>query len=506
MSWLTKAIGVDKVIETKLNDIILGQTMPYQTQVHALLEYRAREYKAWASGNPDNLLTFYKHTIEPSVYSINRLMFWSWVGGINVPKMHYPSTEIILNYIRGIVFSGDVKIEPTKKGASETDIESMTERIEAMKKDINFDDFVANGSTYETYSGSLGFKFVIDTEVHDKPIIELYPKERLEVITKYGKTQQIIFKDEYYRQNKLYTLLSIYGKGYIDYKLYRDKKEVNLSELEETKNLQRFEFNPKIILATWKKNKPVSSEFSELPYGGSDFEGGTDIFHSIDEIFSTMMLYIRRNRPIMGVDESLLPVNENGSQTITPREFQFDMIKFRNNDTNKDKIYRDNPEIKTESYLTSIKDLMLSIYQKIGMSYVTVSDSGIGANASGDSIDKREKSTTTMRDTKIKGWVHTLDEVTRIYLICEDLIENHIITRDYKDWDFLAVFPEYNGQTFSERLDDIVKAKNIGIMDTKTAVERVYGEDYDDETKKKIVLNAKLENGETLLESDVQIE
>ena len=122
------------------------------------------------------------------------------------------------------------------------------------------------------------------------------------------------------------------------------------------------------------------------------------------------MLYIRRNRPIMMVDENLLPQSLDGSRTTVPREFEFDMIKQRSHDLNKNMIYRDNPKIETQAFMDSISSLMLSIYQKVQMSYASVNDSGIGANASGDSITKREKSTTIMRDSKIKLWIPYVEQ------------------------------------------------------------------------------------------------
>lgn len=501
MSWFTKMIGVDRVVENKINQAMLNMNAPNSIMNPQLLEYRQREYKTWASSNANNLLIFYKSVQEPTLTETNRLMFWEWVGGINVPKVHYPAPEILLNYIKGILFSGDVEISISNE--DEKVQQEYNDRIDRAKKDINFDEFTSNGSLFETYSGSLAAKFVIDKEVHDKPIIQLYPAERFELRTKYGKTVEITFLDEYWKGTKVYTLRSRYGKGYIRYELWYENKQVKLSTLEETKDLEDIMFNKDVMLATWKKNKTVSNEFSELPYGGSDFEGITDIFHSIDEIFSTLVLYIRRNRPVMGVDESLLPVNKDGSATVTPKEYQFDMLKFRNNDSNKDKIYRDNPEIKTDAYMTSIAELMMSAYQKVGMSHATVNDSGIGANASGDSITKREKSTMIMRDSKIKLWIPFIENVMRLYFVCEDYMKNNIITRLYDDLEWSITFADYNGQTFAEKVEELSKAKASGLIDTATAIDKLYRNDLTEEERKELVKNAKLEAGVPLFESEV---
>lgn len=506
MSWLTKILGVDKAVQKQVKDILNdGPMLPNSVASPRLLQYRSEENKVWASSNPNNLLAFYKHKQEPVLYA-DRFQFWSWVDGINVPKVHYPAPEIILNFIKGILFSGDLTITGDNEVASETEINDFNSRILNALEDIGFDDFAHNGSLYETYSGSLAAKFVIDPEVHGKPIIQLYPKEKFELETKYGKVIEYIFIDTYYRKDKTYTLHSHYGKGYIRYKLYEDDKLVGIDKIPDTAGLKDFEYGGDIILAAWKKNRTVSNEFSELIYGGSDFEGIIDIFHAIDEIFSSLMLYIRRSRPIMGIDESLMPMNADGSKTIIPKEYSFDMLSFRNNESNKDKIYRDNPEIKTDAYMTSIQDLMLSAYQKIGISYSSANDSGIGANASGEAISKREKTTTVMRDSKIKLWMPFIVETLRIYFICEDLMENTIINKDYKDWKIRVEFPEYNGQTFAEKVKETKDAIDAGVMDIATGVDRVYDRDYSEEEKALIVRNAKIEKGAPLFQKDLEVE
>lgn len=515
MGWFTKMVGIDKVVSQQIQNALQGAVIPTSVANPQLLEYRSKEYRVWASSNADALLTFYKQNAEPTTHA-DRLMFWQWVGGINVPKLHYPAPEIILSHIKGILFSSELNIEMVKDDASDTEVDLMNDRLTKAIDDINFDEFTSNGSLFETYSGSVAIRVVMDKAVHDKPILQQYPRERFEVKSKYGKTIEIIFDDEYYKGNKTYVLRSFYGKGYIKYKLYEVRsgkpKEVVLSTLEDTKNLIDVTFKPGIILATWKKNKTVSNEFPELPYGGSDFEGVTDIFHSIDEMFSTLMIYIRRSRPMMFIDESLIPYNSDGTRTVIPKEFEFDLNKFRNNESNQNKIFRDNPQIETSQHMATISELMLSIYQKIQISHASINDSGIGANASGESIAKREKSTTIMRDSKIKLWIPYIKEVLRLYLACEELMDLGTFTPTdfelntydaYKDWTIKVEFPEYNGQTFKEKVEELAQAKQAGLIDTALAVDKLYGRELTEDEKRVLVTNAKLESGQPLLQEDV---
>ena len=61
--------------------------------------------------------------------------------------------------------------------------------------------------------------------------------------------REVIFKKSYEAKGKQYVLNERYGYGYIINELYQGEKHVDLSVLEETKNLQDFTFDRKTILA-----------------------------------------------------------------------------------------------------------------------------------------------------------------------------------------------------------------------------------------------------------------
>ena len=133
-------------------------------------------------------------------------------------------------------------------------LNKLNDRLWQVFEDNDIDSIFQNGAVMESYSGGLGFKFNIDTALTNQPIIELYPQERIELTTKYRRIVEIIFIDKYYKDKKEYTLKSIYGIGYIDFKLYNDKGvEVLLTTLESTRHLERKEFPQKVLMAVFKK-------------------------------------------------------------------------------------------------------------------------------------------------------------------------------------------------------------------------------------------------------------
>ena len=49
-----------------------------------------------------------------------------------------------------------------------------------------------------------------------------------------------------------------------------------------------------------------------------------------------MSLYIRRSRPILSLNENMIPVSEDGKSQVMPKEYEFDIVKLqRNSDAEK---------------------------------------------------------------------------------------------------------------------------------------------------------------------------
>lgn len=507
MSWLTKLLGVDKMVDKKIEEHLKGITIPDMIDNPELQDYRAREYRVWASSNANAILNFYQVNQKADSDGLDRFQFWNWVGGRNVPKLHYPAAESLLGHMKSILFGGDVEIYLHKDNVSDAEVEAMNKRVKDLLEDINFDEFLHKGSDIATYSGTLVPKITVDTVFHNKPLVELYPRERIEIKTKFGKPYEYIFKDTYSLKDKDFILHTIYGKGSISYRLYNDKgKEVPLATIEELAKLEAFVYPGEFILATHLKNRTTSAEFPDSPYGGSDFEGLIDNFHMIDEIYSTLILYIRRNRPIQAMTEDILPVSEDGKRTVMPKEYEFDTIKLRaQQDASgvEKKLYRNSPELKVQPYLDSITELVKANYQKIGLAYTSVGLEGIGANASGHSLEVRERSTVIVRNNKVKIWMSFLRDFIRILLMAEDLIINKAFKEDYKDWEVQSEFPEYNGLSYREKVEDLEKAKRAGLITTAMAIEKLYSDDMTPEQQLELTRDIKIENGETILASEI---
>jgi len=185
-----------------------------------------------------------------------------------------------------------------------------------------------------------------------------------------GRVQEIIFLDKYIEHKKVYTLRSIYGKGYINFELRDDKERpVPLDTVEEVADLQNVIFvgkdgKPiKKLMALVKKNRSTSNEFPDMNYGGSDFEGLTDTFQVIDEIYSTKVLYGRRTRPSQSLTQDLLLWDDATKKYIIPKEYEQDTIILNPVKEAKDNtgFKRDIPTVDFSPYMEAIKDELRTV-------------------------------------------------------------------------------------------------------------------------------------------------
>lgn len=540
-SWLVDKLAGD-IIKNEVNsalNVFRYEVPGKEIMLPRLAMFRQQEYKLWAEGNPADLMKFYStYSLVPGETDFqSRQLFWEWVKDVaNVPKLHYPAPEIIMNQMKSLIFADDLDINVVVK----TDVKDengelkedeklskeMTDMLKEILKENDSNEKYQTGCMMETYSGSLSFRPVFNEEISEYPIMIPYPAEKIKLRSTLGKIYEVIYEDEYKVDKKRYRLKSRYGKGYIKYELWRCDSGGNEKELVPINTVPELEkgYNDIIItmggepipflLAPFKKNRTKSNEFMDTEYGGSDFQGITDTFQMIDELYSQKNLYIRRARPMITMSDRFLKRDRSDNEII-PKEYEHDTIIIRGDEgtNNLNKPERDLPELKLSPYDESIKDELKNAWLKIGLSYTTVGLEANSANASGASLEIKERSTIIVRSNKIKLWDSFLQNTYQILMIFNSLKDAITTIQDdgvvvYEidnmfDYDYKIEFPVYNNQTFNEKLDEAIKARNGGIFDTASAVEHALRENYTAGEKKEIVKNVKIENGTPLIGNEL---
>jgi hypothetical protein len=513
--WLKNYLGVssmDEKIQKEVKKSLVEKELNFTSYYQAdLKKYRELENLIWFRGEVSELETFYKEKIHP----MNRIntYFYRLVSG-DMKRVHCPMASAISRSMSSILFGDDIKLEVD--AGSESPTEEINDRLKTIFKANDIRELLLKGAMLESYSGAVAAKIILDTEFSDHPIIQLYPAEQLHVESKYGKVYEVTFKDSYTFNGLQYTLHSVYGKGYIKYKLMnKDGNEVSLETIPSLAELKDIvlvdsEGNPiKDILCVYKVNRPVNAEFMTYNenMGASDYDGLAGLFNELDSVLSTYMEYfVNGGRVLTFISEDQMKRDSMG-RIVRPDTYGLNVIPMFDNTVNPDnktEVKRDYPVLNVQPFKEAFKDLINMCLMRVGLSPVSFSLDGVSGMVSRESLESREKTTTKTRQDKIKLWEEFLARMMKLLLIYDDIkaivpangdnVSVYKLDYDYSDIKYLPTFPQFNIPTREEQVNLIVAAVAGKVIDVEHAVRSLYEDEMSEDEMMKMVTNIKLEN------------
>lgn len=473
--------------------------------------YELQENRIWYKANKDTLLRFYKTTRRTNqLYPIQD--FYRLAPG-NIPIEHYPLSDMITKTMVNLVFSEKPEIT-ISTGNQKTD-NALNKIIEDIYEDNELSVLLQKSAELESYSGAVAFKPILDTEFSEYPILMAYPKEEIDVIRKYDRVQAILFKDYYQKANDKYVLYTECGIGYIDYRLYRLNKNgresrdmVSLSTLPETKDLKRIEFyygdgsKVKQLMAVYKENKTNAT---------SDYSGIIDDFHALDEIYSNMVNYIRKSKVQVYLPENMCKKDSKGN-TIVPSDYHSDytILYDSNPEGLKQEAKRDVIDIMNtvNGYRDAFNEVLKHAVLNTGLSLASIGYDISGANSSGEALSIREKVSMRTRSEKIHRWDVALQQLTKLVLALyhHKVSSGNIYIENMFDYEVQVSFAEYESPTFDAVVESLSAAKEAGLIDTETALKKLWKDEFSDEELDIMIKNIELERSNQLPELDDALE
>lgn len=265
-------------------------------------EFRLAENKIWYKAQDSGeLYKFYKQRFDMDTGYYNQNHFYKSID--NNPDLvlqHFNLSQQIVYAISNLTFGKEPTISVID-GNKQT-----AKKLQSQLDDIYSDNkkmpFLLDAARKLSYSGAVGIMLNLNEFVSKYPIMQAYPKENIDVLRTYGRISDIIFKDYYdVGNNKTLTLYSIYGRGYIKYKLVREGynqatgtsiiEELPLDTLPQTADLEDCYFK-------YSDGTPYDKIFAvyvENKDGRSSYEGCIDDFISIDENYSQFETFIRNS-------------------------------------------------------------------------------------------------------------------------------------------------------------------------------------------------------------------
>lgn len=419
--------------------------------------------------------------------------FWGAVPtvGMEIRKIHTGMPALIVDTLTDIVISDYNGIEFKE---TNVDNESTWENIE---KENKFNQLLKEVVCNDLYKGQGAFKISFDEEISELPIIEYYPKDKIDIVKKRGRIREIIFKTFIKERDKTYLLKEIYGYGYVFYKLFdiKGEKEYPINTTSITEGLENLVFDGATVDKDGKIIQYGTYMLAVLSKIEEDaiYDKKTDSFDALDEAWSQWMNALRDGRSKTYIPEELIPKDPKTGDLLKPNAFDNKFIKVSAglSEDGNPKIDVEQPSIPTDSYMNTYITALDQALQGI----ISPSTLGIDTKKITDpnATAQREKEKTTLytRGKIVESLTTTLPELVNV-------IFKAIATQNKKpieDIEVTVSFGEYANPSFEAQVETVSKGKQGGIMSIEASVEELYGDSKDDDWKKEEVARLKAEQG-----------
>ncbi len=436
-------------------------------------EFKLQENFLWYLGDEGLLAEFYQtNTPKYSIVETRRSYYYSHVD-TKLRVIHSGMPELISSAKAELLLGGGIE-ESVYNGvdAKGVKIEDKPtgELLEEILKDNNFKGSILKSAIVtESWASKFAMRISFDSDLTPYPIIEKYNPFNYESVYKRGRLQEIMFKERIGD----YELHELYGKGYVNYELYKkvNKKlvQVPITDLEETAGLEDVVLPKGMMLAVEKCIEK------------SDYKGIIAEFDALDEAWSQLMDEIRTGRAETYVPDMLA----SGKQFDDFRK-KYIQTGMDQTEGAKNTITHNQPDIRTGEYVDAIMAIRDNILANVKLNPLTIGiDDGIGANASGDSIEKRETVSLRTRKGMMETWEPFLEDLYELLLNAYEWHED----KTPVDYDVDVNFGEYITPNIETRIDNAVKMRQAEIIDDEKALKEIYGDSLTEEETARILSN-----------------
>ena len=436
--------------------------------------------KIWYRGNAGELEQLYAQLSEDNAGNSH---FWGNkpTGSMkNMRKIHTGLPALIVDILANISTDDLDKI----------DVEKRQEEWEIISKENQFKKLVKKALQKALYSGDGAFKWSIDTDISEYPILEFYGADRVDFKYERGRLTAIIFKTKKIINKKEYMLHEIYSKNGITYKLYdKEGKEQKIEEYPELAN----KYQSVVNNAGFMMALPFMVYESEKceGRGKSIFDGKLDNFDAFDEVFSQWMLSVRKGQIKEYIPDNLLPRDPKTGLILGRNDFDNDFIQVGADmgENAKNEIKTSQGEIQAQALLTTYITVLDLCLQGL----ISPSTLGIDTKKLDNAEAQREKEKTTLyrRNQIIEVLEETIKEIINITFKVYDNMQGITPT----ETESIVTFGGYANPSFEAQVETVGKASTTNVMSVETQVEELWGDTKDAEWKAKEVKRIKQEKG-----------
>jgi len=469
------AKAINKYLEN--NDEVLLKTPKdaYELAVYIDQEWYQKLFKVLYIGNMDNIIRFFK-TVLPRKYPFIRLNYFWRIQHPKLNMLHYDLPNIVSKTMANVLFSNP----PSIKLSDETS----TKELADILNENQFDSLLQKSAEYESYSGKIAFKPIIDKSFSQYPLLMVYPSEDFEVIKRYDKPYEIIFRDIYDKGNNArYVLFTHCKRGKIEYKLFSgnsdaNMKEVPLDTIDETSGLQDITF----YYENGKAYDKIPCLYKENNGNGiSDYMHIVDDCSAIDEVYTNLVDFIRKARIKTYIPESFLKEDTKGNRLLSTDYDTDEMVLYdalpegTTQEAKRDVVKLDDS---IQGYKDAFNNILARTLSTVGLSPATIGmHDDSGSNESALALSIREGTTLRTREAKIKKWNQTLKDMAILLLQlykCNIGNDGAVYLKEYDANDIEIIFPKYESGSYLERVQTLKEALDAGLISKELALKDLY--------------------------------
>lgn len=464
---------------------------------------KLREYRAWYSGDSDQLLNFYTqadaitYNTEPYYDRNKQSYFWavSSTEG-DIKRTHSGQPRNIVDTLVNIC--GYPKFT--------TNHDELTEILEETLKENKFKRMFLQEQLPLTLVEGWGcYRVDWDVAISNRPIIRYYRADACEFIYEGNRIVAIIFKDYYYGEK---------GEKYILLETRRIKKEYNeltntyipclyiekevfvygegsgyapasLKDIPQLKDIK-----PKISVSNFRHLLAVPCiiymDNESENAGRSIFTGKIDLFDDLDQCLSQSSNTVRRSTTREYFNSNYLERDPNTGLPIQPKAFDRKYTMYAggrdaNGGMQGDPVQVTQPNLNFTQYDGEAQHILLECIAGI-MSPATLGID-IAKKDNADAQREKEKVTIFTRETVIAEEMEILEELGKNIFYANELMHKGEVTA--KDYDVSVKFKEF--MSFESRLDLLLTQYNADVITPKMFVEDLYGDSKTEQEKQELI-------------------
>lgn len=466
-SWL-------QITPANVHSFNIQETMDFQANVI--------KNRIWYLGDPDELAQLYSQIDS----SQNRLRFWAARSstGREIRKMHIGLPAIMVDMLTSIIMTDfdEVTVPDKRKDV-----------WQQISRENKFKSLLEEAVSQTLYLGDGAFKISLDTRMSEYPIIEWYPADRIDIIYDRGRMKEVVFKTGYKEGNKQYELQEHYGFGYIRNELMHNGQKADPKNVSALAGLKDIRFDDSFCMAV-----PfyIYSNPRTKGRGKSIFDGKTDDFDSLDEVWSQWIQATRDGRATKYIPQDLIPKNPETGALLKPNPFDNTFIATSGgmSENASDKIDVTQPDIPHESYLSTYITALDLCLQGI----ISPSTIGIDVKKLDNAEAQREKEKTTLytRGKIIDALQTTIPELINTVFKSLDTLNQVTV----EETETSVEFGDYANPSFESQIETVGKAKSSAIMSNEAVVDELYGDTKTEEWKQEEINRLNARDGVEMME------